>query len=98
MVNTRLWYARIPREVPMRAFEIALIVTLVAASCSSSSGGLKTDSGTDTMAVGTGGSGGGGAGGAACTPSSANSATIDAGALWGCFEQACSSQLAACAA
>jgi hypothetical protein len=80
----------------MRSIEIALVGGLLVAACSSSSGGLKTDSGSDTMAVGTGGAGG--AGGAACTPMGSSAATVNVSPTWTCFEGACSTELTACAA
>ena len=83
----------------MRSIEIALVGGLLLAACSSSSGGLKTDAGSDTMAVGTGGAGGGGgAGGAACTPMGSSVATVNVSPTWTCFEGACSTELTACAA
>ena len=68
----------------------SLAIVLAAAACSSSPSTPK-DSGTDTGATHNDASTDG------CAVS-VNAATVDAGSLWGCFQQACSTQLTACAA
>jgi hypothetical protein len=69
----------------------SLLIVLAAAACSSSSGTPRDGGPTDSGSHADGGAD-------ACTPIGISAATIDAGAFWGCFQQACSSQLDACAA
>ena len=64
---------------------LAIVLAFAAAACSSTAA-TPADSGSHNDASAD-----------ACASIGVNPATIDAGALWGCFQQACSSQLAACA-
>jgi hypothetical protein len=81
----------------------------VAIACSSSSGGpsggsdaaadTSTSSGSSSSSGGSSTSSSSGMAEAApCMPIAANPGTLDGGALWACYQAACKSQLAACAA
>jgi len=86
---------------------LTIVVCTVGASfaCSSASNGpVMADAGPDTARAGTtgleaaAGSDTKDAGAdAACTPSSVGVATIDAGAVFGCYQTACSTELRGCA-
>jgi hypothetical protein len=91
-VRSSTWLLAISLVIMMPFAAISL------GGCGSSSGGAR-DGGTGGSGAGSGGSGGAGGAdaAAACTSMDASAATINAGALWGCFESACMAQLVACA-
>lgn len=97
-MRSSTWLLRLSLVIPF--------AVIASSGCGSTSSGTK-DSGPGSGGgmigsgggTGSGGSGGGGGAdaGTACTSMDASAATIDAGTLWGCFENACMTQLAACA-
>jgi hypothetical protein len=83
----------------MTVFVAMTTAGVATAGCSSKSGS-GSDARTDTINVGVGDTGGDRGSpdtGPPCTPVGVSAATLDAGATWGCFQQACSAALTTCA-